>query len=80
MTRKGRRYFHTPEFRRRERNFRHFERADCWVRENLQLLLRARRDTAAANAADRSGRSGSAARPAGAQRSSLTGASRRRLP
>jgi hypothetical protein len=43
VTRKGRRYFHTPEFRRRERQFRHFERADCWVRDNLQLLLRARR-------------------------------------
>ncbi len=50
VTRNGRRYFHTPEFRRRERQFRHFERADCWVRENLQLLLRARRD-AAVNAA-----------------------------
>jgi len=47
VTRNGRRYFHTPEFRRRERQFRHFERADCWVRENLQQLLRARRDAAA---------------------------------
>ncbi len=52
VTRNGRRYFHTPEFRRRERHFRHFERADCWVRENLQLLLRARR--AATGAARRS--------------------------
>jgi hypothetical protein len=43
VTRNGRRYFHTPEFRRRERQFRHFEKADCWVRENLQLLLKARR-------------------------------------
>jgi hypothetical protein len=43
VTRKGRRYFHTPEFRRRERQFRHFERADRWVRENLQQLLKARR-------------------------------------
>jgi hypothetical protein len=47
VTRNGRRYFHTPEFRRRERCFRHFERADCWVRDNLQLLLRVRRDAAA---------------------------------
>lgn len=47
VTRRGRRYFHTPEFRRRERCFRHFERADCWVRDNLQLLLRVRRDAAA---------------------------------
>lgn len=44
VTRNGRRYFHTPEFRRREREFRHFERADRWVRENLQVLLRARRE------------------------------------
>jgi hypothetical protein len=43
VTRNGRRYFHTPEFRRRERQFRHFEKADCWVRDNLQLLLKARR-------------------------------------
>jgi hypothetical protein len=43
VTRKGRRYFHTPEFRHRERQFRHFERADRWVRENLQQLLKARR-------------------------------------
>jgi hypothetical protein len=46
VTRRGRRYFHTPEFRRRERQFRHFERADRWVRENLQQLLKARRDGA----------------------------------
>jgi hypothetical protein len=43
VTRNGRRYFHTPEFRRRERHFRQFERADCWVRDNLHQLLRARR-------------------------------------
>jgi hypothetical protein len=55
VTRRGRRYFHTPEFRRRERQFRHFERADCWVRENLQQLLRARRDAAAGNARRRRG-------------------------
>jgi hypothetical protein len=42
VTRNGRRYFHTPEFRRRERQFRHFEKADGWVHDNLQSLLRAR--------------------------------------
>jgi len=64
VTRHGRRYFHTPEFRRRERQFRHFERADCWVRENLQLLLRARRDAAAdaARSAATAGRAGRAGR------------------
>jgi hypothetical protein len=56
VTRRGRRYFHTPEFRRRERRFRHFERADCWVRDNLQVLLRVRSDAAAA--APRSASSG----------------------
>jgi hypothetical protein len=56
VTRNGRRYFHTPEFRRREREFRHFERADRWVRENLQALLRARRE-ARAGAASRFRRS-----------------------
>ena len=60
VTRSGRRYFHTPEFRRRERCFRHFERADCWVRDNLQLLLRVRRDAAAgaprSASSERSGR------------------------
>jgi hypothetical protein len=43
VVRGGKRYFHTPEFRRREREFRHFERADAWVRANLPDLLRARR-------------------------------------
>ncbi|MDP9119757.1 MAG: hypothetical protein M3O15_00025 [Acidobacteriota bacterium] len=42
VVRQGRRYFHTPEFRRRERLFRHFEKADRWVHDNLPLLLRAR--------------------------------------
>jgi len=60
VTRNGRRYFHTPEFRRRERHFRHFERADCWVRENLQLLLRARRDATVRGAAGAAGSAGSA--------------------
>jgi hypothetical protein len=85
VTRRGRRYFHTPEFRRRERHFRHFERADCWVRDNLHQLLRARRDAAAAAAAagpaarsDRSPRSGRSERPARAHRSKTTTAAPRR--
>jgi hypothetical protein len=49
VTRNGRRYFHTPEFRRREAQFRHHEKADLWVRQNLQLLLRARREAAASS-------------------------------
>jgi hypothetical protein len=39
----GRRFFHTPEFRRRERRFRHHDRANAWILENLPELLRARR-------------------------------------
>lgn len=83
VTRRGRRYFHTPEFRRRERHFRHFERADCWVRDNLQHLLRARRDasTPAAGPAarsDRTPRSGRSERPARANRSKTTTAAPRR--
>jgi hypothetical protein len=78
VTLRGRRYFHTPEFRRRERRFRHFERADCWVRDNLHQLLRARRDAAAAPASGRSERSGRAERPAAARRSKTAGAARRR--
>jgi hypothetical protein len=58
VTRNGRRYFHTPEFRRRELEFRHFEKADLWVRENLQQLLRARGDARAAAAARRRGARG----------------------
>jgi hypothetical protein len=42
ITAGGRRRFHTPEFRRRERQFRHFERADNWVQQNLPALLSAR--------------------------------------
>ncbi len=56
VTRNGRRYFHTPEFRRRERQFRHFEKADDWVRRNLQQLLRARRSAATSTAAAARGR------------------------
>jgi hypothetical protein len=80
VTRRGRRYFHTPEFRRRERHFRHFERADCWVRDNLHQLLRARRDAAApaAGPSARSERSGRSERPARANRSKTTTAAPRR--
>ena len=41
----GRRLFHTPEFRRRERLFRSLWRAERWIAENLPALLRARRAT-----------------------------------
>lgn len=41
--RNGRRLFHTPEFRRRERLFRNLWRAERWIAENLAALLRARR-------------------------------------
>ena len=40
--RNGRRCFHTPEFRRRERQFRHLEKANAWILEHLPELLRAR--------------------------------------
>jgi len=39
----GRRQFHTPEFRRRERLFRHLEKAERWIQEHLPELLQARR-------------------------------------
>jgi hypothetical protein len=38
----GRRYFHTPEFRRREREYRQLDKADRWIQEHLPDLLRAR--------------------------------------
>ena len=41
--RNGRRLFHTPEFRRRERLYRNLGRAERWITENLTELLRARR-------------------------------------
>lgn len=40
--RNGRRCFHTPEFRRRERHFRHLDKANAWILEHLPELLRAR--------------------------------------
>lgn len=36
----GRRMVHTPEFRRRERVFVHFEKAEQWVKDKLDMLLR----------------------------------------
>jgi predicted metal-dependent hydrolase len=42
----GRRYFHTPEFRRRERLFRQLDRANTWIQEHLPELLRARKENA----------------------------------
>ncbi len=41
--RNGRRFFHTPEFRQRERQFRLLGRANTWIQEHLPELLRARR-------------------------------------
>ncbi|HWM93189.1 MAG TPA: hypothetical protein VN493_20665 [Thermoanaerobaculia bacterium] len=42
--RNGRRFFHTPEFRQRERQFRNLGRANAWIQEHLPELLRARRE------------------------------------
>lgn len=36
--RAGRRYVHTPEFRRRERLYRHFDAANRWLEANLERL------------------------------------------
>jgi hypothetical protein len=38
----GKRFFHTPEFRRRERQYRNLTRAERWIGENMPALLRAR--------------------------------------
>jgi hypothetical protein len=35
----GRRYVHTAEFRRREREFAHFELAEAWVAKNFKSLV-----------------------------------------
>ncbi len=40
--RRGKRQFHTPEFRRRERLYRNLGRAERWIGEHLTELLRAR--------------------------------------
>jgi hypothetical protein len=47
VVRKGRRCFHTPEFRRREREYRHLDKADRWIQEHLPDLLRARAEATA---------------------------------
>lgn len=38
----GKRLFHTPEFRRRERLYRNLPRAERWIGENMPALLQAR--------------------------------------
>ena len=38
-TRNGRRRIHTPEFRRRERLFPHYRRAERWLERNLKRLV-----------------------------------------
>jgi hypothetical protein len=38
----GKRLFHTPEFRRRERQYRNLTRAERWIGENMPELLKAR--------------------------------------
>lgn len=38
--RNGRRYNHTPAFRRDEENFADFERADMWIQQNARALKR----------------------------------------
>jgi predicted metal-dependent hydrolase len=43
VTVNGRHHFHTPEFRRRERLYRHLAKAEAWIEENLAELL-VRRD------------------------------------
>jgi hypothetical protein len=42
VERDGRRCFHTPEFRRRERAFEWFARAQAWEQQHLTRLLRGR--------------------------------------
>ncbi len=39
----GRRYVHTPEFRRRERAYAMFERAERWERDHLHRLIQRRK-------------------------------------
>ena len=38
----GKRLFHTPEFRRRERQYRNLTRAERWIGENMPALLKVR--------------------------------------
>jgi hypothetical protein len=52
----GKRYFHTPEFRRRERLYRNLPRAERWIGENMPTLLRARAAMAGAKKAGKARR------------------------
>lgn len=45
LVKNGKRHFHTPEFRRRERLYRSLDKAERWIQENLPDLLRARTET-----------------------------------
>jgi predicted metal-dependent hydrolase len=49
----GKRQFHTPEFRRRERLYRNLGRAERWIGEHLTELLRARQALTAKKARKR---------------------------
>jgi hypothetical protein len=49
----GKRFFHTPEFRRRERIYRNLTRAERWIGDNMPALLKAR---AAMSAGKRTGK------------------------
>ncbi len=51
----GKRFFHTPEFRRRERQYRSLTRAERWIGDNMPALLRAR-TAMAGKAARKAGR------------------------
>ncbi|HEY4594930.1 MAG TPA: SprT-like domain-containing protein [Thermoanaerobaculia bacterium] len=42
VIRGGKRLFHTPEFRRRERRYRNLTRAERWIGENMPALLKVR--------------------------------------
>jgi predicted metal-dependent hydrolase len=53
----GKRLFHTPEFRRRERLYRNLTRAERWIGENMPALLRARAAMSAGKKTGRSSRS-----------------------
>lgn len=46
VVRNGRRCFHTPEFRRRESEYRHLDKAERWIQEHLPDLLRDRAEAA----------------------------------
>jgi predicted metal-dependent hydrolase len=51
----GKRQFHTPEFRRRERLYRNLTRAERWIGDNMPELLRARTAMSTARAAAKRG-------------------------